>query len=151
MCAVSVQTKVWAEPEVIDAASFEFSETETYVRTIESLLGPYVWGRYDLLMLPPSFPYGGMENPCMTFVTPTLLVGDRSLADVIVHEAAHSVSIVTHLLLLIRLMNPHSGLFIGCLSPSLRMRNHASTPVCVCPSCSGLAISSRTRCTMRSF
>lgn len=87
---VGPRTKVWAEPEVIDAASFEFSETETYVRTIESLLGPYVWGRYDLLMLPPSFPYGGMENPCMTFVTPTLLVGDRSLADVIVHEAAHS-------------------------------------------------------------
>merc|ERR1712078_391593 len=56
----------------------------------EDLLGAYSWGRYDLLMLPPSFPYGGMENPCLTFVTPTLLTGDRSLANVVAHEIAHS-------------------------------------------------------------
>ena len=53
-------------------------------------MGPYVWGQYDLLVLPPSFPYGGMENPCLTFVTPTLLAGDRSLANVVAHEIAHS-------------------------------------------------------------
>ena len=58
----------------------------------ESILGEYVWGQYDLLVLPPSFPYGGMENPCLTFVTPTLLAGDRSLANVVAHEIAHSVS-----------------------------------------------------------
>jgi hypothetical protein len=52
----------------------------------EALAGPYVWGRYDLLLLPPSFPYGGMENPCLTFVTPTLLAGDRSLTNVVAHE-----------------------------------------------------------------
>lgn len=56
----------------------------------ESLAGDYVWGRYDLLLLPPSFPYGGMENPCLTFVTPTLLAGDRSLTNVVAHEIAHS-------------------------------------------------------------
>jgi leukotriene-A4 hydrolase len=55
-------------------------------------VGPYVWGRYDILCLPPSFPYGGMENPCLTFVTPTLLAGDKSLADVVAHEIAHSWS-----------------------------------------------------------
>ena len=55
------------------AAAYEFSETEEFIKTGEELLGPYVWGNYDLLVLPPSFPYGGMENPCLTFVTPTLL------------------------------------------------------------------------------
>jgi leukotriene-A4 hydrolase len=58
--------------------------------TAESLLGPYQWGRYDLLVLPPTFPYGGMENPCLTFVTPSLLVGDRSLVNVVAHEITHS-------------------------------------------------------------
>ena len=58
--------------------------------TAEELLGPYVWGVYDLLVLPPSFPYGGMENPCLTFVTPTLLAGDRTLALVVAHEISHS-------------------------------------------------------------
>ena len=56
----------------------------------ESLFGPYVWERYDMLVLPPSFPYGGMENPRMTFLTPTVLAGDRSLVDVVAHELAHS-------------------------------------------------------------
>ncbi len=60
------------------------------LKTAEDLCGPYVWGTYDILVLPPSFPYGGMENPCLTFATPTLLAGDKSLANVIAHEIAHS-------------------------------------------------------------
>uniref|UniRef100_A0A9J8D1U6 Leukotriene A-4 hydrolase n=1 Tax=Cyprinus carpio carpio TaxID=630221 RepID=A0A9J8D1U6_CYPCA len=76
--------------EYVDEAAFEFSETETMLKTAESLAGPYVWGQYDLLVLPPSFPCGGMENPCLTFVTPTVLAGDRSLAGVIAHEISHS-------------------------------------------------------------
>jgi leukotriene-A4 hydrolase len=60
---------VWAEPEVVDDAQWEFAETESFIAAAEGLVGPYVWGRYDLLMLPPSFPYGGMENPCLTFGT----------------------------------------------------------------------------------
>jgi leukotriene-A4 hydrolase len=75
---------------MVDAGAYEFAETETFLKIGEDLLGPYVWGRYDVLLLPPSFPYGGMENPCLTFVTPTLLAGDRSNADVIAHEIAHS-------------------------------------------------------------
>jgi leukotriene-A4 hydrolase len=81
---------VWAEPEVVEAAAFEFSETEDFLAAAESITCPYVWTRYDVLCLPPSFPYGGMENPCLTFATPTLLAGDKSLADVIAHEIAHS-------------------------------------------------------------
>ena len=87
---IGPRSKVWSEKEFVDAAAFEFSETETMLKTAEDLCGPYVWGRYDLLVLPPSFPYGGMENPCLTFVTPTLLAGDKSLADVVAHEIAHS-------------------------------------------------------------
>jgi leukotriene-A4 hydrolase len=60
------------------------------VRDAENILGDYVWGRYDLLVLPPSFPYGGMENPCLTFVTPTLIAKDRSLVCVVQHEITHS-------------------------------------------------------------
>jgi leukotriene-A4 hydrolase len=88
---ISNRVRVWAEPEVVEAALFEFSETEEFVVAAEELTGcPYQWGRYDILCLPPSFPYGGMENPCLTFATPTLLAGDKSLADVIAHEIAHS-------------------------------------------------------------
>ncbi|XP_052095289.1 leukotriene A-4 hydrolase-like isoform X2 [Mytilus californianus] len=87
---IGPRSKVWSEKEFVDAAAFEFSETETMLTTAEKLCGPYVWGRYDLLVLPPSFPYGGMENPCLTFVTPTLLAGDKSLADVVAHEISHS-------------------------------------------------------------
>ena len=87
---VSPRVRIWSEPEVIEAAFYEFGETEDFLSTAESLTCPYVWGRYDVLCLPPSFPYGGMENPCLTFATPTLLAGDRSLADVIAHEIAHS-------------------------------------------------------------
>jgi len=87
---LSDRCQVWSEKEMLDECEFEFSETEKMLSTAESLVGPYVWKRYDLLVLPPSFPYGGMENPCLTFVTPTLLAGDRSLADVIAHEISHS-------------------------------------------------------------
>ncbi|XP_014361962.2 leukotriene A-4 hydrolase isoform X2 [Papilio machaon] len=81
---------VWSEKEEIERSAWEFADTEKYLKAAESLCGPYQWGQYDLLVLPPSFPYGGMENPCLTFVTPTLLAGDRSQADVIVHEIMHS-------------------------------------------------------------
>ncbi|TKR80495.1 hypothetical protein L596_014562 [Steinernema carpocapsae] len=87
---ISDRCAVWAEPSVVDSAAYEFADTEKMLKTAEDLAGPYVWGRYDLVVLPPSFPFGGMENPCLTFVTPTLLAGDRSLANVIAHEIAHS-------------------------------------------------------------
>lgn len=88
--ALSDRTAVWCEPEMLDAAAFEFSDTERFLEIAEALTCPYQWGRYDLLVLPPSFPYGGMENPCLSFVTPTLLAGDKSAVDVIAHELAHS-------------------------------------------------------------
>ena len=85
------RTTVWAEPSVVEAAAWEFGDAEKFIATAEELTKtPYMWGRYDILCMPPSFPYGGMENPCLTFATPTLLAGDRSLANVICHEVAHS-------------------------------------------------------------
>ena len=84
------RSRVWAEPEIVDAAAWEFAGVEDMIVTAEGLFGPYDWDRYDMLVLPPSFPYGGMENPRMTFLTPTLLAGDRSLVDVVAHELAHS-------------------------------------------------------------
>ncbi|XP_063073857.1 leukotriene A-4 hydrolase-like [Engraulis encrasicolus] len=87
---IGPRTRVWSEKEYVDKAAFEFSETESMLKTAESLAGPYVWGQYDILVLPPSFPYGGMENPCLTFATPTLLAGDKSLSNVIAHEISHS-------------------------------------------------------------
>jgi leukotriene-A4 hydrolase len=83
---------VYAEPELIDAAAHEFADTEAMIRAVEDLYGPYRWGRYDLLVLPPSFPFGGMENPRLTFTTPTILAGDRSLVSLVAHELAHSWS-----------------------------------------------------------
>ena len=87
---VGPRSHVWSELEYVDKAAYEFAETETMLQKAEELNGPYVWGIYDILVLPPSFPYGGMENPCLTFATPTLLAGDRSLTNVIAHEIAHS-------------------------------------------------------------
>jgi leukotriene-A4 hydrolase len=84
------RSRVFAEPETVDAAAYEFADTEAMIARAEELFGPYDWDRYDMLVLPPSFPYGGMENPRMTFLTPTLLAGDRSLVDVVAHELAHS-------------------------------------------------------------
>ena len=87
---LSPRSRVWAEPGVVSAAAWEFAEIESMIVKAEGLFGPYEWERYDMLVLPPSFPYGGMENPRMTFLTPTLLAGDRSLVDVLAHELAHS-------------------------------------------------------------
>ncbi|CAJ0918302.1 unnamed protein product, partial [Mesorhabditis belari] len=87
---ISERCAVWAEPSQIDAAHWEFEETEKILTVAENLAGPYQWGRYDLMVLPSTFPYGGMENPCMTFITPTLLAGDRSLVNVVAHEISHS-------------------------------------------------------------
>lgn len=86
------RTGVYAEPSVVDKAASEFSDTEQMVEATEKLYGPYRWGRYDLLVLPPSFPYGGMENPRLTFATPTVLAGDKSLVSLVAHELAHSWS-----------------------------------------------------------
>ena len=83
---------VYAEPPVIEAAAKEFSDTPKMIQTAEQMYGPYRWGRYDLLVLPPSFPYGGMENPRLTFLTPTVIAGDKSLVSLISHELAHSWS-----------------------------------------------------------
>ncbi len=86
------RTGVYAEPEVIEKAVHEFAEVEKMVSVAEGLYGPYRWERYDLLVLPPSFPFGGMENPRLTFATPTILAGDRSLTSLVAHELAHSWS-----------------------------------------------------------
>jgi aminopeptidase N len=86
------RTGVYAEPEMIDAAAWEFAQTPEMMASMERLFGPYRWGRYDILVLPPYFPFGGMENPRLTFATPTVLAGDRSLVSLIAHELAHSWS-----------------------------------------------------------
>ncbi len=87
---LSPRSRVWAEPATVGRAAWEFAGVEEMILRAEGLFGPYDWERYDMLVLPPSFPYGGMENPRMTFLTPTLLAGDRSLVDVVAHELAHS-------------------------------------------------------------
>lgn len=83
---------VWTEPAMIDAAAAELVDTEAMIDAAERLYGPYRWGRYDMIVLPPSFPYGGMENPTLTFLTPTFIAGDRSLNGLVAHELAHSWS-----------------------------------------------------------
>ncbi|KAI5346185.1 hypothetical protein L3X38_014064 [Prunus dulcis] len=89
---VGPRTRVYSEavPAVLESAATEFASTEDMIRQGEALFGPYEWERFDLLVLPPSFPYGGMENPRMTFLTPTVLKGDSSGAQVVAHELAHS-------------------------------------------------------------
>ncbi len=89
---IGERSGVWAEPTMVDKAASEFADTEKMIDTASSLYGPYRWGRYDLLVLPPSFPYGGMENPRLTFATPTVIVGDKSLVSLVAHELAHSWS-----------------------------------------------------------
>ena len=89
---IGKRTGVWSEPGVVERAASEFADLEKMVEAVEAKFGDYRWGRYDVLVLPPSFPFGGMENPMMTFATPTLLAGDRSLVAVIAHELAHSWS-----------------------------------------------------------
>ncbi|CAB4691096.1 unannotated protein [freshwater metagenome] len=89
---IGARSGVYAEPSVVEGAAWEFADTEQMIEAAERLYGPYRWGRYDILVLPPSFPYGGMENPRLTFATPTVLAGDRSLVTLIAHELAHSWS-----------------------------------------------------------
>ncbi len=86
------RTGVYAEQSVLQAATSEFSDTDKMLNVAEKMYGTYNWGRYDLLVLPPSFPFGGMENPCLTFATPTILAGDKSLTTLVAHELAHSWS-----------------------------------------------------------
>ena len=83
---------VWTEPAMLDRAAAELADTEKMIDAAEKLYGPYRWGRYDLLVLPPAFPYGGMENPTLTFLTPTFIAGDKSLVGLVAHELAHSWS-----------------------------------------------------------
>lgn len=89
---IGERTGVWAEPATMKAAAYEFADMEKMLIAAEKLYGKYAWNRYDVLVLPPSFPFGGMENPELTFATPTILAGDRSLVSLIAHELAHSWS-----------------------------------------------------------
>ncbi len=89
---ISETIGVYAEPELVDAAAREFADTPKMEVANSALYGPYRWGRYDLLVLPPSFPFGGMENPRLSFMTPTLIAGDKSLVGTVAHELAHSWS-----------------------------------------------------------
>jgi leukotriene-A4 hydrolase len=90
MATIGPRTAVFAEPTLLARAAHEFGEMEQMIDAAEKLVGPYLWGRFDVLVMPPSFPYGGMENPRLTFASPTLLAGDRSLTTVIAHELAHA-------------------------------------------------------------
>ncbi|WP_100656943.1 M1 family metallopeptidase [Alteromonas flava] len=90
--AMGERTGVYAEPSILDAAADEFADTESMLIATEEKYGPYGWDRYDLLILPPSFPFGGMENPRLSFITPTVIAGDKSLVALIAHELAHSWS-----------------------------------------------------------
>ncbi len=90
--AMSNQTGVYAEPSVLESAVAEFNDTQAMIEANEKLYGPYRWGRYDLLILPAAFPFGGMENPRLSFITPTVIAGDKSLVNLIAHELAHSWS-----------------------------------------------------------
>jgi len=86
------RTGVYAEPSVVEKSAREFGDTEKMVEATEKIYGAYRWDRYDILVLPPSFPFGGMENPMLTFATPTILAGDKSLVSLVAHELAHSWS-----------------------------------------------------------
>lgn len=86
------RTGVYAEPEMAEKAAYEFEDTEKMLEVAEGLYGPYSWEQYDIIVLPPSFPFGGMENPRLTFATPTIIAGDKSLTSLIAHEMAHSWS-----------------------------------------------------------
>lgn len=90
--SMSHQTGIYAETNILNAAVAEFDDTQAMIDTAEQMYGKYRWGRYDLLILPPSFPFGGMENPRLSFITPTVIAGDKSLVNLIAHELAHSWS-----------------------------------------------------------
>jgi leukotriene A-4 hydrolase/aminopeptidase len=89
---ISQRSGVYSEPGMIEAAAYELADMEKMISAAEDLFGPYRWDRYDLIVLPPSFPFGGMENPKLTFATPTIIAGDRSLTSLVAHELAHSWS-----------------------------------------------------------
>jgi len=91
---VGPRSSVWSEKELLEAAVYEFSQdTEKFIQTGEEITGlKYEWGVYDMVILPPAFPYGGMENPNLTFLSASLLAGDRSLTNVVAHEITHSWS-----------------------------------------------------------
>ena len=84
------RSRVYTEPEMLEASAWEFAGVDPMLLAAEEIFGPYLWDRFDFVVMPPSFPYGGMENPRLTFLTPTLLAGDRSLVNVLAHELAHS-------------------------------------------------------------
>lgn len=86
----SRNTYVITEPEDIDRCVAELEDMQLFLNTVESYLTPYIWGTYSILILPPSFPMGGMENPLLTFASPTIIVGDKSQVSVVIHEMAHS-------------------------------------------------------------
>jgi leukotriene-A4 hydrolase len=90
--SIDERTGVYAEPVMIEKARFEFEEVGKMVSAAEKLYGLYRWGRYDAIVLPPGFPIGGMENPRLTFCTPTIIAGDRSLMSLVAHELAHNWS-----------------------------------------------------------
>ena len=90
--SIDDRTGVYAEPSMLKKSAWEFAELGKMVVAAEKLYGPYRWGRYDVLVLPPSFPYGGMENPNLTFLTPGVIAGDRSLTSLLAHELGHSWS-----------------------------------------------------------
>jgi len=90
--SISNRTGVYAEPVMLDKVAYEFADMEKMVVAAEALYGPYAWGRYDVIVLPAGFPFGGMENPKLTFATPTVIAGDRSLVSLVAHELAHSWS-----------------------------------------------------------
>ena len=87
---VSERCTIYAEKTVVEKAAWEFSDTEKFLKIAENYIGEYVWGQYNILVLPPSFPFGGMENPTLTFLTPSLIAGDKSLVSVVAHEISHS-------------------------------------------------------------
>ena len=87
---VSERCTIYAEKNVVEKAAWEFSDTEKFLKIAENYIGEYVWGQYNILVLPPSFPFGGMENPTLTFLTPSLIAGDKSLVSVVAHEISHS-------------------------------------------------------------
>lgn len=89
---ISERCGIWADPALVKSARAELEDTERMIAEAEQLFGPYRWGRYDLIVLPPAFPFGGMENPRLTFATPTILAGDKSLVSLVAHELAHSWS-----------------------------------------------------------
>jgi leukotriene-A4 hydrolase len=91
-CSLGRNCGVYAEKPMVEKSAWELADTQRMIDAAEALYGPYRWGQYDILVLPPSFPFGGMENPRLTFATPTILAGDRSLVSLVAHELAHSWS-----------------------------------------------------------